>query len=208
MPDPKNNCAECGTVILQITADITGGFCMPCSNRKKHPTQGPLDWLSKKCGEPVDEVLQLEPDVIIHASFLPGLAEDLSSWETQVTLGGVLIQKIDWWRRGSSNPPEREIRTSEVSRDDIARLAALIQALDTDELKQLAKEVCIDDVELISFLIPSREFYEAISPYSAEYLDRNGQLSDAARSGLVSARALWDQIESISPYTTAQHWKG
>ena len=32
MPEPKAACTKCGAEILQVTASITGGLCMPCKN--------------------------------------------------------------------------------------------------------------------------------------------------------------------------------
>lgn len=160
-----------------------------------------------KSGDPVIEAPKLEPDAIIQARFFPGFATDLTSWETQITKTGKVIQKINWWRRGSSKGSEVEIRGGIASVGDVQRLEALIQELDITGVKKMSEEACVDDAELISFLIPSLQFHETVSPYTFEYIDREHGLSDSARAGLSSFRKIWDHIESVSPYSTVEHWK-
>ena len=44
-PTTKTNCQECGTEILQITADVNESLCMACANRpppRKSIVRGPL----------------------------------------------------------------------------------------------------------------------------------------------------------------------
>lgn len=207
MPSPKTSCSECSAAILQITADITGGLCMPCSNRRKRDAERGPEWLERKLGRPVPEAPKLGPDAIIHASFFPGFATDLTSWETEITASGAVIQRIHWRRPDSSWRREEQILKGEASGAAIADLESLIAALDIAGVEQMAKETCIDDAELITLLVPSREFWGTASVYTFEFVDREHRFSDLARRGLSSFRAVWDWIESVSPYTTTRHWK-
>ena len=207
MSAPKTQCSDCGAEILQVTADITEGYCMPCAKRAKAAAEPKPDWMRMKSGEPVQHAPKLEADAIVFASFSPGFATDLTSWDTQILKSGKVVQEIDWWKPDGPKRRGTETRETQISSDSIDALRGVIDGLDVEGIDEITQQICVDDAELISLIVPSRKLQRAVSPYTYEFIDREHGLTARARSGLKSFRAAWDLIDSVSPYSTKEHWK-
>lgn len=153
-----------------------------------------------------DPKSQIPMDTLVMAGFHPGFAEDLTSWETQITGQGMLRQTIRWYEHlhGRRAP---ESRTAKISDDCALNIVALVQEIDRLGIAELNQHFCISDVEHVYIIVPDIGFHASIAPYTLEHFAACEPIAERALAGLKTFRAAWDSIEAISPYTTSMHWK-
>lgn len=185
------HCIHCGEPASLASVIPTLGRCPKCYARFTRDR---------------DPKSQIPTDALVVAGFHPGFAEDLTSWETQITAEGSLRQTIRWYEyaHGRRAP---ESRTAKLNDDCVLNIVALIQEIDRLGIAKLNQHFCIDDVERVYIIAPDIGFHASIAPYTFQHFAAREPIAERAITGLKTFRAAWDSIEAISPYTTSMHWK-
>lgn len=185
------HCLMCGTAVEFNAVRNRFGRCEPCYERFTR-------------GRDISSHLPKHAAVI--ASFGPGFAEDLTSWDTEIRFDGKLVQTIRWWeyvygKRGT------EVREAVVGDDRVLEILGKIEAIDRLGIAMLNKHYCVDDAETIFISAPELGFHASTSLYTFSFMAKRESMSDIAKSGLETFRVAWQAIESHSPYRTSMHWR-
>ncbi|MEX1224890.1 MAG: hypothetical protein WEA31_10125 [Pirellulales bacterium] len=183
----KTRCTDCDAEILRSTAMETGGLCMPCF---------------KQMGRSATE-RQYSDSLTVTAHFHPGFADDLTSWQTSVSLDGTVRQDINWYR--PLHHRKRELKTAKIAELHVDEIINAIRGIDLAGLAE--NPICVDDAEIIYISSPKLNVDACTSPYTFEYIARTEELPDNVISGIFSFLHAWKLIDGLSPYTTLEHWK-
>ncbi|WP_425615205.1 hypothetical protein NA78x_005105 [Anatilimnocola sp. NA78] len=100
-----------------------------------------------------------------------------------------------------------ETRKATVSNEWLLEIIAAIQAIDRLGISQLNKHFCIDDAAIVGISAPDIGFQASIPLYSFVAFAMESRITNSMRNGHKTFKLAWEKIESISPYTTATHWK-
>jgi hypothetical protein len=187
---PMTHCLMCGTAVELKAVRNRFGRCEPCYERFTR-------------GRDISSHL---PKHAVFASYGPGFAEDLTSWDTVIRFDGKLEQTIRWYeyvhgKRGT------EIRKAVVDDDGVLEVLAKIEAIDRLGIATLNKHHCMDDAEMIFISAPELGFHASISLYTFSFVAKRESMSGIVKSGLETFRVAWQAIESRSPYRTSMHWR-
>ena len=183
-------CLDCAVEIQQKTADRYCGRCKHCSART-------LD---------ENEIFTPSNHLLVYASFFPGFAEDLTSWETFLHFEGQLLQAINW--DTPVNPPGRRVherRTVQVTTQQLGAVTVALSKVDILGLQQLKGHLCMDGAGHMH--LHSRKFglKATISAGVINSPTRSHGILLEAQSSLSAFRSAWNVIDCLAPYTTKMH---
>jgi hypothetical protein len=188
--DDSTYCLRCGEPMLVGVAMHNCGICDRCNDQ----------WNSRS-----DLFPKVRTKATVVAGFFPGFAEDLTGWETAIDSAGRITQNINWY------PPAHdgkgpETRCSEISSTTVQAIVDSISLIDRLGIARLNEHFCIDDAELVYIVARDIGFQTTMSPYTFAFFAAREQLPDRAANALAQFQAVWNEIESVSPYNTRQHW--
>ena len=211
----KTECRRCGAGILQITADLTDGHCMPCADalaREKRPVP---EYVKRRNPEPLLDHCNPGEGVILSIAYHPGFTPDLTSWTIQISLDGVLQQAVDWHRRAGPRKEEL-LDPARLNAPQLAELQRVIERCEGDAFKSLKRTMCVDDAALVSLVIPYKQIKTSLPYFHFRHDIRKGrlQLDDAQQSAFAQFEQLWGLVDRFAPYSLRQHeqarrnWRG
>jgi hypothetical protein len=166
-PLPKTNCTRCGAGILQITADQTGGHCMPCAKVLGRESRLLLDRLpGRRDSEPLLNHRHPASDVMLSVDYDPGWSPDLTSWVIQISGDGILHQAICWDRKRGGEAELLKPLTLDPS--DLAELQQIVGTCAPDSFRVLTDGYCIDDAATVSLVMPGQGVRTSVHYYNVE----------------------------------------
>jgi len=210
MGSPKTNCKKCGTEILQITADLNEGRCMPC---KKD------DWrkevLIPQIASMVREHTPIlnhktnSEDVLVSIHFHPGFTPDLTSWTFQISRDGIMRQAV-WWYTQRHDRPEEELDSVRLDDATMKRLGQLITEAESLKLAEIGHLSCIDDAAMVSVRFPRSGEHADIPMLSMQEDIRKGRrkLTDVEKPRFSVVEAIWMLADRHARYSINEHHKG
>jgi hypothetical protein len=134
----------------------------------------------------------------LFVSRLPGFAEDLTSWDTEIERDGRLRQTVRICRF-TPYQKRTERHETQLAPDQIAELERLIAATDFSAVAVASKRVCVDDVELMHIRVegPPAPVISAPLPF-LDYLQRRDK--SLACPAVTDALRLWKAVDRLSPH--------
>jgi hypothetical protein len=200
-PSPKTTCTRCGTSILQITADLTGGHCMPCANAMARAKEPVTDYVLRRNPEPVLDHLHPAEDVIISVDYHPGWSPDLTSWVIQISNDGMLRQAISWHRKRGREAELLEPVTLKLT--DLAAFQLLIESCSPDSFRSLADAACVDDAAMVSLIMPGRNVKVELPYFHLEHDLKRGsrKFEEMQASSFQLFGQLWRFADRHAPYS-------
>ena len=143
------------------------------------------------------------PDnAIARATYFPGFAEDLTTWDTVCFDNGSVIQSIRWSPavHGKDRQPELKAQLND------ARVAQLHDALALIDLASLAvfkQWMCVVDAPFVNIFSPRHNLHVTVDQFGLDDED----LPEAAKAGVQQFQAAWELLDSFSPHTIAEHYR-
>lgn len=154
MASPQTTCARCGTVILRMTAEITGGHCMPCA-RTLVPDAG---FFRRREPDPVLNHTHPEEDVILSVFYHPGWSPDLTSWTIQISDDGQLRQEVH--RDHRVKGPEGLQETVPLGDAGLSEVRELLEQCGSITFRDLGFLNNVDDAPWFDLVLPSHSARE------------------------------------------------
>ena len=201
---PKTTCTRCGTSILQITADLHDGCCMPCV----HALEGerrPLV-VMRPMPEPLLNHLDPAEDIILSVDYHSGLF-DTASWVIQISNDGTLRQAMLWYRDGEWDAKLLESVTLKPS--DFAEVQELITCCTPDCFYYLAETIGPEEDGILSLAIPTQGVRGSLA-YRALEEDLSSstwRLLEANSASFLLFSQLWRFADRHAPYRMREHEK-
>lgn len=208
MPEPRANCQKCGADIMQITYDLTEGYCMPCANERARADKPISSYVSKRNPKPILSHSKPAEGVILSASYFPGWNPDLTSWIIQINKEGVLRQAVDWYTP-QYKKVEKELDPIHLTVEQLKKLENLLAVAVKIDFNILFRHCCVDDVESMGLTSPTYEFKAEIPlthiPESLKY--QGNALSQNEQEAFDAFANLWHFADSHARYSYKDHWK-
>lgn len=188
--DDITHCLRCGESMFVGVALRNCGICDFCNDQTNSRS---------------DLFPRVQTKATVVAGFFPGFVEDLTGWETAIDSTGRVMQKIDWYPP-VHNGKGPETRCNTISSATVQAIVDSINQIDRLGIARLNQHFCIDDAELVYIVAREIGFQTTMSPYTFALFSAREQLPDRAANALSQFQAVWNEIESVSPYSTQQHW--
>lgn len=141
------------------------------------------------------------PDgLLVRVAYFPGFAQDLTGWDTFFFDDGLVQQVIRWQSPVRSSGCPSEILT-EISIDTIHLISARLAAIDFASLAAFRFSVHVDDAPSVHLFSPIHNLHVLLDQWCVD----KQTLSDLNFLGASQFQAVWCLLDSLSPYTLAEH---
>lgn len=203
----KTACTRCGAGILQITADLNGGHCMPCAKalaREREPSVGYED---RHYPKPLLDHLKPEDGIILSVSYDPGWSPDSTSWVIQISGNGVLRQAMLW---SQERGRKAELLDPVVlGASDLAAIRELVDGCSRETFLSLRTADCVDDVATVSLVMPAHGVKASLPYFHYEEGLKRGrrEFDEAQRAAFELFGKLWHFADRHGPYRLRDHEK-
>ena len=203
-PSPKTTCTRCGTSILQITADLNDGHCMPCVKALAWESEPPIEFVRGRRRERLLNHAHPAEGVILSVAFHPGFTPDLTSWVIEISNDGALRQAVDWYRG-----EEELLDPVTLKPSDLAELQELVESCSPESFRSLKNFGCIDDAALVSLVMPAQGVSESLPYFHLEFDLKKGrwQLDETQAASFQLFSQLWRFADRHAPYRLCEHEK-
>lgn|GEM_PF-3510903 len=203
----KTACKRCATAILQITAKLTEGYCMPCANATARAKEPVTEYVRQRNPEPILNHLHPEDGVILSVAYDPGWSPDLTSWTIQISGKGIVSQAVQWSRMRGARKELLESVTLEPLK--LTKIHQLIVDCPPGGFQALKHAACIDDAANVSLIIPPKKIRIDL-PYFhlAHDLKKGRRRFDDVQTSLFSLFGrIWSFADWHAPYSLSEHQK-
>jgi hypothetical protein len=188
-----------------MTAGLTGGYCMPCANAMARAKEPVSDYVRRRNPEPLLDHLNPGEGVILSVGYHPGYAPDLTSWTIEVAGDGVLRQAVRWSRQ--TGRAEELLEPVSLDAAGLAEIRGLVGSCGADSFVPLERDACVDDVAIISLVMPGQGGRVDLPYfYLAEDLRRGWLKFDEARNVAFHLFGrIWNFADRHAPYSLRVH---
>jgi hypothetical protein len=203
----KTACKRCGTAILQITAKLTEGHCMPCANAMARAKEPVPDYVRQGNPEPILNHLHPDDGIILSADYHPGFTPDLTGWTIQVSSDGIVRQAVQWYRKNFRE--EELLKPITLEPLKLTEIQQLIVDCPPGGFQALEHAACIDDAANVSLIIPPKKIRIDL-PYFhlAQDLKKGLRRFDGVQTSLFSLFGrIWSFADRHAPYSLREHQK-
>ena len=203
----KTLCSRCCTEILQITANLTDGHCMPCANALARAKEPVPDYIRRKNPAPILDHRNPEGSVILSVFYHPGFTPDLTSWTIQITSEGVIRQTVRWYHK--EHKEEELLAPVTLDNSQLADFQRLIDLCASDTFKVLENAACIDDAAIVSLILPQKEIQIDLPYFDLQHSikKRRQRFNEAEQSAFALFGQLWRLVDHVSPHSLTEHQK-
>lgn len=207
MPSEKTACKRCGTAILQITADLTEGYCMPCANDQVQANEPVSDYARRRNPEPMLNHLHPGDSIILSAAYFPGWTPDLTGWTIQVSRDGVVRQAVRWYPARTNE--EELLKPITLNPSKLAEIQETIDLCPPGGFQALEQAACIDDAAMVSLVIPVKKIRIDLPYFDLAHDLKIGRLRfDEIQNSLFSLFGrIWGFADRHAPYSLGEHVK-
>jgi len=209
MTAAKSNCKACDAEILQITFDLTEGYCMPCANQRARADKPVSDYVSKRWPKPILVHSSPPDEVLLSVCYSPGWSDDLTSWVIHILKDGLLRQAVQWHTPGVSTITEEELDSTNLPQEDLDCILEILDSCTPEAFRAAEQAMCVDDVSSVSFRNSPRGIRVGLPLFALAEEVKRGRIDlDAVqRQGFEALDRLWSVADSNAPYPIRKHNK-
>jgi hypothetical protein len=207
VPSPKTTCTRCGAGILQITADLTGGHCMPCAKAQARDDSPLLELQRRRYPDPLLDHRHPAENVILSVGYHPGWSPDLTSWVIQIAADGLLRQAM-LWHRERGNEAEL-LAPVTLAQTDFVAIQKLVESCTPESFRCLTDGYCMDDAAEVSLVMPGQGVKATFAYFAFEHDRKTGRWSptEAEAAAFRLFRQIWRFADRHAPHTLSDHEK-
>ncbi|QDT64951.1 hypothetical protein [Calycomorphotria hydatis] len=154
-----------------------------------------FDQLSKR-----SDTFTLAADVLIRVRYFPGFAADLTNWYSAFYVDGTIIQTINWYSPVHNGDRQSKLK-SHFDSTKLTQVNKLLSSIDLACLSEFKRWMSVDDAPFVHIHAPQHNLHVTVDQIWIE----NDRIPDDAKAGFKQFQAAWKLIDSLSPYTLAEH---